>query len=79
MMPLQAERRVTRDSCIIAQRAREIPVVNWSRYHFTKYYSAEIGRDGPILLKKSEVPVHGKSAELPTTPSIDANPCNKSV
>jgi hypothetical protein len=34
---------------------------------------------GSILLKKSEVPVHGKSAELPTTPSIDANPCYKSV
>jgi hypothetical protein len=33
----------------------------------------------PIVLKKSEVSVHEKSAELPTTPSIDANPRCKSV
>jgi hypothetical protein len=35
-------RRVTRDSCIIAQRAREIPAKELNRYHFCKSATAGI-------------------------------------
>src|ERR1700732_2482541 len=40
---------------------------------------SKLVRYRPIVLKKSEVSVHGKSAELPTAPSIDANPRCKSL